>query len=238
MTDTLPENAPVATLPDADMAPALTADPVTPDGAPRKSSGASRIQGSMPTLEKLAALYPGLFGAVFLPLKRGIFQELLAAHPDTFERDTLKAALSVHTRSTRYLNAVASGLARHDLQGQLAEPMAPEHVHQAILEVFRRRKAKPGEDLGDKLRQRIAQAYVNSGLSRDDYTSLVLCKDDVANQALEDAMAVVADRDAKAEATRRAFNASGQTIEAFADMYGLHPKAVADALALADRVPA
>ena len=39
-----------------------------------------------PALEKLAELYPQLFGAVFLPLKRGIFQDFLAAHPDLFER--------------------------------------------------------------------------------------------------------------------------------------------------------
>jgi sRNA-binding protein len=203
--------------------------------APARKPGGGRIQGALPTLEKLAALYPGLFGAVFLPLKRGIFQELLAAHPDSFERDTLKTALSVHTRSTRYLNAVASGLARHDLQGQAVEPMAPEHVHQAILEVFRRRKPKPGEDLGAKLRQRIAQAFVASKLSREDYTSLVLGKDDAANAALEDALADAAEQDAKAEATRRAFSASGQTVEAFADMYGLQPRAVADALARAGR---
>lgn len=226
----------IDTLPDViASAPPQDTHPTASDAAPARKPSGGRIQGALPTLEKLAALYPGLFGAVFLPLKRGIFQELLAAHPEDFERDTLKAALSVHTRSTRYLNAVASGLARHDLQGQLVEPMAPEHVYQAIVEVFRRRKPKPGEDLGGKLRQRIAQAFVASKLAREDYTSLVQSKDDAANAALEDAMADAAELDAKAEATRRAFSASGQTPEAFADMYGLHPRAVADALARAGR---
>lgn len=228
MIDTLPDVT-AASLPQDTIPAAPTTASV------RKPGGAGRIQGALPTLEKLAALYPGLFGAVFLPLKRGIFQELLAAHPESFERDTLKAALSVHTRSTRYLNAVAHGLARHDLQGQVVEAMAPEHVHQAILEVFRRRKAKPGEDLGAKLRQRIAQAFVASKLSREDYTSLVLGKDEAANAALEEALASVAELDAKAEATRRAFSASGLTVEAFADMYGLHPKTVAEALERAGR---
>lgn len=216
-------------------------DTDTPSPAPAaagKVRGSARIQGALPTLETLASLYPGLFGAVFLPLKRGIFQELLAAHPESFERDTLKAALSVHTRSTRYLNAVASGQGRHDLQGQEVEPMAPEHVYQAIVEVFRRRKSKPGEDLGGKLRQRIAQAFVASKLSREDYTGLMLGKDDAANAALEDAMADAAEMDAKAEATRRAFSASGQSVEAFADMYGLQPGAVAAALARAGRLSA
>ena len=37
-----------------------------------------------PVLEKMAALYPHMFGATFLPMKRGIFQDLLDAHPDVF----------------------------------------------------------------------------------------------------------------------------------------------------------
>ncbi|OYT92437.1 MAG: prop effector [Burkholderiales bacterium PBB3] len=234
MTETLAET-PVDMPVDAPQVAAATEE--TPAAAPARkpAGGAARIQGSMPTLEKLAQLYPALFGAVFLPLKRGIFQELLSAHPEQFERDALKAALSVHTRSTRYLNAVASGLARHDLQGAAVEPMAPEHVYQSLLEVFRRRQAKAGEDLSAKLRQRIAQAFVASGLSRDAYTELVQSKDEAANATLEQAMADAAESDAKAEATRRAFEASGQTVEAFADMYGLHPKAVADALSRATR---
>jgi ProP effector len=116
-----------------------------------------------PVLEKMAALYPQLFGAVFLPLKRGIFQDLLEAHPDAFERESLKAALSMHTRSTRYLTAVAAGEQRHDLQGQAVEAMAPEHVHHALLEVFRRRQMRSKEDLRPKLIARIVVAYEASG---------------------------------------------------------------------------
>ena len=78
--------APAATTPDA--APGVAKAPRTPH----------------PVLEQLADLYPHLFGAVFRPLKRGIFQDLLAAHPDAFEREALKVALGIHTRSTRYLH--------------------------------------------------------------------------------------------------------------------------------------
>ena len=110
-----------------------------------------------PVLEKLAALHPQLFGSEFLPLKRGIFQDLQAQHPDVFEREALKAALAFHTRSTRYLTAVASGLARHDLQGAAVEAMAPEHVHHALLEVFRRRQARTQEKAyGLRLQQALA----------------------------------------------------------------------------------
>ena len=53
------------------------------EGSPQAAaSGAAprAPQRVHPALEQLAALYPHLFGAVFRPLKRGIFQDILAAH--------------------------------------------------------------------------------------------------------------------------------------------------------------
>jgi len=179
---------------------------------------------SLAVLEQLAGLYPHLFGETFLPLKRGIFQDLQAAHPDVFERDALKAALAFHTRSTRYLTVVASGQQRHDLLGQAVEPMAPEHVHHAVLEVFRRRQNRSREDLGPKLRERIIQAFEASGLSKADYAELVRSRDEAANALLDEALSEAASRLAKDEALLRAFEASGQTVEAFADMYGMNPR--------------
>ena len=179
-----------------------------------------------PVLEKLAALYPKLFGAEFLPLKRGIFQDLLEAHPDAFERDVLKAALSFHTRSTRYLTVVASGQQRHDLQLNAVEAMAPEHVHHALLETFRRRQTRSKEDLRPKLIARIVQALEASGLTPLAYAELVRGRDDAANAVLDEALAEAEARAAKTEALLRAFEASGKTVEAFADMYGMDPRAV------------
>ena len=102
-------------------------------------------EANLALLEQLALWYPKLFGAQFLPLKRGIFQDLLDAHAASLQPEALKAALAQHTRSTRYLAAVAQGLPRHDLLGQAVEAMAPEHVYHALLEVFRRRQARAGE---------------------------------------------------------------------------------------------
>ena len=184
-----------------------------------------------PLLDRLATLYPQLFGAVFLPLKRGIFQDLLSAHPDLCERNMLKAALALHTRSTRYLTAVAAGQQRHDLQGQSVEPMAPEHVHQALLEVFRRRQLRSKEDLRPKLVERIAKAFDDSGMSAMDYAALVHGKDPAANALLDDALAQSQERAARSEALLRAFDASGQTSQAFAEMYGVDPREVARTLA-------
>ena len=191
-----------------------------------------------PVLEQLAALYPHLFGAVFRPLKRGIFQDLQAAHPGVFEKDDLKAALGLHTRSTRYLQSVAAGEQRHDLAGQPVEAMAPEHVHHALLEVYRRKKARATEDLLPKLRNRMIAAFEASGLSREDYAALVQSRDEAANAILEEAFAEWSARNAKDEALLRAFEASGQTLEAFADMYGMAPRAVGLQLERARRLAA
>ena len=186
-----------------------------------------------PVLEKMAALYPQLFGAVFLPLKRGIFQDLQEAHPEAFERDSLKAALSLHTRSTRYLTAVASGEQRHDLSGQPVETMAPEHVHHALLEVYRRRQTRSKEDLRPKLIARIVQACEASGLTPAAYAELVRSRDEAANAVLDEAMVELEARAAKTQALLQAFKASGKTVDEFADMYGMDPRSVSRMLARA-----
>lgn len=191
-----------------------------------------------PVLEQLATLYPQLFGAVFLPLKRGIFQDLMNAHPELLEKDALKEALARHTRSTRYLTAVAGGQQRHDLQGQAVEAMAPEHVHHALLEVFRRRQGRAGntEDLRPRLVARIVQAMDASGLSREAYAALVRGRDEAANAVLDDALAEAGARAAKDEALLRAYTASGQpSAAAFADMYGMDARDVARSLERARR---
>lgn len=213
------------------------ADGAADGAAPAGTSGASPRgpQRVHPALEQLAGLYPHLFGAVFRPLKRGIFQDLLAAHPELFEREALKVALGIHTRSTRYLQSVAAGDKRHDLQGQPVEDMAPEHVHHALLEVYRRKKARATEDLLPKLRNRMIAAFEASGLTREAYTGLVLSRDEAANAILEEALAEWSARNAKDEALLRAFEASGQTLEAFADMYGMVPRTVGQQIERARR---
>ena len=189
-------------------------------GGPRNSAGPATRQH--PVLDQLAVLYPALFGDNLLPLKRGIYQDLLAAQPDALDKDGLKAALALHTRSTRYLTAVASGLPRHDLAADPVEAMAPEHVHHALIEVFRRRGARSREDLRPKMRQRIAVAFEASGLSRDAYLELVSGKDEEVNQITRDGVEAAASGLARDEALLRAFEASGKKLNEFADMYGLH----------------
>ncbi len=243
MTDTTahstPSNPPETAAPEA-QAPgpgATAAAAAVPRGAgartqrPRpRSAHQVVVRAPHPMLEQLAALYPDLFGAHFKPLKRGIFQDLLAAHPESLAKDGLKTALALHTRSTRYLQAVANGQPRHDLQGQPVEAMAPEHVHHALLEVFKRRQGRTDKDLRPALRARIAELFLASGLSREGYDALVRGRDEQANAVLDEAMAEAAVVVAKDEALWRAFEGSGLDLADFAGMYGLPVAAVATSL--------
>jgi ProP effector len=176
-----------------------------------------------PLLQKLFELYPRLFGARFLPLKIGVFEDLVAAHPEDLPPAELKVALGLHTRSTRYIEAVASGLARHDLQGKPVEPLAPEHVHHAILELYMRRSGREPEQARQRAVAQLAAAIEASGLSREEYRERFTSPDDTLHSLLEDALSIVAQKRARREALQNAFKASGKTVAEFAEMYGLNP---------------
>jgi len=223
----------------------LTAPPETPASpAPaaqteeNQAAHDAEIAQNLALLEQLGQWYPLLFGPKLLPLKRGIFHDLLAAHGTAIEEETLERVLAKHTRSTRYLSAVAAGQPRHDLQGQAVEAVAPEHVYLALHEIFRRRQLRAEEDLTPQLRFRIVRAFQGSGLTREAYIALVRNRNEQANAVLDQAMSRAATEDAKAEALLRSYEASGSPpVAQFAEMYGLHPSAVARQLHLAQRIP-
>jgi hypothetical protein len=210
----------------------------SPSQHPAQGRQPARPRKTHPVLERLFELYPMLFGARFLPLKLGVFEDLLAAHADEFKREDLKVALGLHARSTRYLEAVATGKPRHDLNGVAVEPVAPEHVHHAILEVFRRRQARTAEDLRPQLRARLMEAIEASGLSREDYMLVVRSNDEIANAVLDEAFSELGARNARREALRRAFEASGRSIAEFAEMYGMDQAEVKRTLAIPRARPA
>lgn len=212
------------TLVDAPADPGSEALPNTPK--PKRD----RYAAVAPVLEKLFELYPHLFGQRFLPLKLGVFQELLAAHPEVFKRDTLKAALGVHTRSTRYLQSVAAGMKRHDLQGNVVESVAPEHVFLSITELFARQQARSTEDLKPKLARQLLAAYQASGLSRQDYLSRLPVLQEPVAGVLEEVMAQVDQLRARDAALIKAFDASGKSVEEFAEALGMQAKQVRAAL--------
>jgi ProP effector len=189
-----------------------------------------RFAAVAPVLEKLFELYPQLFGQHFVPLKLGVFQDLLAAHPETFQRESLKAALGVHTRSTRYLQCVASGMKRHDLLAQPVDDVAPEHVFLSIVELFHRRQARTQEDLKPKLARQLAVVYQASGLSRPEYLARLPALQEPVSQLLDDAIADVDQQRAKDAALIRAFDASGKSVEEFAESLGMAVQRIRAAL--------
>lgn len=214
-------------------APVQTEEPSVSESPAKAVTETVSVQ---PVLEKLFELYPQLFGVQFLPLKLGVFQELLAAHPDQFERESLKLALGQHTRSTRYLQSVAAGNQRHDLQGVPGDALAPEHVFFAVVELFRRRQRRSREDLRPKLRKQLLAAFEDSGLTHQLYLARVQTKDEAINAILAEALAEHEQKMAKQEATLRAFDSSGKTPEEFADMYGMNPRDVVAALKHRERL--
>jgi ProP effector len=227
------EPATLDTTMPADAATTPTAQPT----AQPKTTGSfkQRAEAVQPVLEKLFELYPQLFGAQFLPLKLGVFQELLAANPGVLDKDTLKIALSVHTRSTRYLQSVAAGMQRHGLDGQPVDPLAPEHIYFAMLELHRRRFARAPDEIKPKLLNQLRTQLINaieaSGLERQDYLARVQTNDANANVVLEEALTQLDEMLAKEAALLRAYDASGKTPLEFADMYGMNLRDVKAALA-------
>jgi sRNA-binding protein len=220
MTDTPIPDAPAAETPE----PAAKPKSANPQAA--KPQAAKSKRPAFAVLERLFQLYPKMFGARFLPLKLGVYQELLALHPDEFKKEDLKVALGVHARSTRYLESVAAGHKRHDLNGNPVEDVAPEHVHHAVMEVFRRRQARSKEDLRPWVRSKLIQAIEASGLTREEYTERVNARDELSVAVLGEAFAELAEQAARREALRRAFEASGKSLAEFAEMYGMDPAVV------------
>lgn len=197
-------------------------DTIVPSRASRPRAPARKTARPVhPLLLKLGELYPRLFGARFLPLKIGIYQDLVAAQPDALPAADLKVALGLHTRSTRYIEAVASGLPRHDLQGKPVEPVAPEHVHHAIQELYKRRRGKAPEQARERAVAQLAAAIEASGLTREAYRERFTSPDDEVHAVLEEALSRVAQRAARREALQKAFAASGKSVAEFAEMYGL-----------------
>lgn len=187
-----------------------------------------------PLLLRLADLHPRLFGPRPRPLKLGIFEDLVAAHGEALVPGELKLALGQHVRSSRYLQAVAEGQPRCGLDGEAVQSTAPEHVLHAVLEIWRRRQGRDPQAARAWALACLVQALQPvqaAGQDRADWLAQVRTQDAQALALVEEAWSELSARGAKREALRRAFTAGGQTVEAFADMYGLDPAVVRDALA-------
>jgi hypothetical protein len=145
----------------------------------------------------------------------------MQAHPDAFEKAALKEALSVHTRSNRYLQAMASAKPRHDLQMQAVEAVAPEHVYAAVLELYRRRQMRKLPDALSRLQRELTHAVQASGLGRTDYLAIAGTPEADVAVALEEVLGQVERVRAKDAALLQAFDAAGKSVMEFAFAYGV-----------------
>jgi hypothetical protein len=92
--------------------------------APAPSRPAGRTSAT-PLAGAAGAVAPGPVWRATAALQARHFEDLLAAHPE-LDKDALKSALQQHTRSGRYLAAMASGQQRrHDLMASPWKPLCP-----------------------------------------------------------------------------------------------------------------
>jgi ProP effector len=100
-----------------------------------------------------------------------------------------------------------------------------------LMEVYKRRRQRSGQDLSEELRNRLVKAIEASGLRRDEYQWRMRTRDEAANALLDEAVAEAGRLAARREAMLRAFESSGKSEAEFADMYGMTHKEAARLLA-------
>ncbi len=89
--------------------------------------------------QQLKERWPALFSGAPKPLKLRIQVDIQERAPGVFTKQALSAFFRRHTGSTSYLQAVAKGGARFDLDGQPSGEITPEHRQAARDELARRR---------------------------------------------------------------------------------------------------
>jgi|GEM_PF-4293325 len=115
------------------------------------------------TFTEIRNLYPEIFGSSIRPLRVGILQDLVAAHPDQIS--VLKVFLRKHTSRQDYLMAVASGGPRYGLHGAVSGEVAEsEQAHANAL--LRKLKIKQTSPIDIRKRSFLLKSFEASGLKR------------------------------------------------------------------------
>lgn len=232
--------------------------PTTPQENPAQPPSQAAERPGQAILAALAEHYPHLFGEKLQPLKRGIFHDIVAAHPHNGAENNpdnpsvfapapadLKQALAVHTRSSRYLTAMASGAPRVDLAGRPVEPVTVEHRFDALARLLPRKKPRAGQpEPAVWFSRRVQMLFVDSNLDRAAWLAAIGGEAKLEGRGPELAALVYAalDEAAVADARAQAVAASFATafphtgddpsaaasadVRSFAAMYGMHPAAV------------
>ena len=119
------------------------------------------------TARRLAERFPALFGAAAQPLKLRIQNDIQERAPGEFSKQALSAFFRRHTHSTAYLQAVAKGTQRFDLDGQPAGELSEEH-RQLAADELARRKARHQERRQQEREKMIAERKAAFKAQRQD----------------------------------------------------------------------
>lgn len=119
------------------------------------------------TARRLAERFPALFGVAAQPLKLRIQNDIQERAPGEFSKQALSAFFRRHTHSTAYLQAVAKGTQRFDLDGQPAGELSEEHRQLAVDELARR-KARHQERRQQEREKMIAERKAAFKAQRQD----------------------------------------------------------------------
>jgi len=132
--DALPEaEAPRLESPLAEVAAAeAMAEPAAAVAQPAELSPAACAQ-------QLKQRFPALFSGAPKPIKLRVQVDIQARAPGVFSKNVLSAFFRRYTGSTSYLQAVAQGQQRFDLDGQPQGDISDEHRQIAVAELARRR---------------------------------------------------------------------------------------------------
>jgi sRNA-binding protein len=131
-------------------------DPSPPPETPAAAAPAELSPAAC--AERLAALFPALFGGPPKPIKLRIQADIQQRSPGVFTRKSLSGFLHRHTTSTAYLKALAHSSERFDLDGVPAGELAAEHREAAVAELERRRAIFEARRQAERDAQRQAEA--------------------------------------------------------------------------------
>jgi ProP effector len=174
--------SPVADLPVAELPLTETpetsaaAEPTAPAPKPAELSPAACAQ-------QLKQRFPALFSGAPKPIKLRVQVDIQARAPGVFSKNVLSAFFRRYTGSTSYLQAVANGQQRFDLDGQPQGDISEEHRKIAAEELARRRAnhaaaqtaSREAEQLQEQKRRNRAQLlhdYERTTLTRANFCVL------------------------------------------------------------------
>jgi hypothetical protein len=171
------DELPVAELPATEVpAPEALAEPAAPAPKPAELSPAACAQ-------QLKQRFPALFSGAPKPIKLRVQIDIQARAPGVFSKNALSAFFRRYTGSTSYLQAVAHGQQRFDLDGQPQGDISEEHRKIAADELARRRSnheaqraaSREAEQLQEQKRRNRAQLlhdYERTTLTRANFCVL------------------------------------------------------------------